>query len=101
MMIAAARDVAIIVDLSRLVAPGRQAEPSADGPRLLEVSRFLDRGGEGHCSDRSDARDRHENAAGLASPSAPNELASELGGADAQTAPPTSAAQLGRGRSDR
>ena len=44
MAIAPAGNVAIIVDLSRLVAPGRQPQPGADRAGLLEVVRILNGG---------------------------------------------------------
>jgi hypothetical protein len=39
--------MAIIVDLALLIASRREAKPSADRPRLLEVAEVLDGGGEG------------------------------------------------------
>ena len=42
MGIAAPRDVAVIVNLSGLIAAGRQPQPRADRARLAEVLRILD-----------------------------------------------------------
>jgi hypothetical protein len=87
MMIAASRYVAIRIDLPRLVASGRQAKPGTDGTRRLKVVWFPNGGCEGGRRDRTDAGNRHKYATGLAFTSVREELASELGGPDAQTTP--------------
>ena len=56
MSVAASRDVAVIVDLARLVAPCRQPEPGADRSGPAEVLRILNRG---QPRDREDGQNGH------------------------------------------
>ena len=60
MTVATPRDMPIKVNLSRLVAPGGEAQPRAHGTRCPEVLRSLDRCREGGCNNRADTRYRHE-----------------------------------------
>ena len=55
MAIAPAGDMAVIVDLAGLVAPGGQAQPGADGTGPLEVLRILNGCCKGCRGDRPDA----------------------------------------------
>ena len=55
-----ARDVAVIVYLTRLIAPGSKPEPSTYGSRRLEVGRVLDRRDILRRGHRADAWDRHK-----------------------------------------
>lgn len=87
MAVAAPGYMAVIVDFPGLVAPSGQADPSTNGPGLPEVVWVLNSCGEGGGGDRSDARDRHEDTAGLVLARLSDELAAEFGGADANTAP--------------
>src|SRR5918994_720089 len=87
MAIAPAGNVAIIVDLSRLVAPGRQPQPGADRAGLLEVVRILNGGREGRRGDRADPGDRHKDATGLVLARTGNKLTPEFSGTEAQAAP--------------
>src|SRR5919202_5610701 len=64
MPIAAARDVAFIVNLARLIASWRQPEPGADIARADEILGPLDSGHERGGGDGADARHAHHQSAG-------------------------------------
>jgi len=87
MTIATSGYVAITVDFSRLIPPGRQAEPSADRARFLEVVRILNGGRERGCGDRADAGDRHEDLTCSALARGSNKLAPEFSSPYAHAAP--------------
>ena len=55
--VAPAGDMAVIVDLTRLVAPGGQPQPGADGAGLFEVVRILNGRCKGRRGDRADTGD--------------------------------------------
>src|SRR5215218_55052 len=84
---AAARDVAVVVDRARLVAPRRQPEPSADGSRFAEITGILDSGRKRGRRDGANAWNRHQDLTGLALPCADDKLPAQLGGLPSQATP--------------
>ena len=99
MSVAASRDVAVVVDLARLVAPCRQPEPGANRSGPAEVLRILNRGrkrGRGHGAD---ARHRHQDLACLAPAGAGDELPSKLCRAQAHGPPRFKERKQDRGKS--
>lgn len=85
MSISAPGYMAVIIDFSRLVLAGCQADPSGDRAELLKVGRFLNGGDERGRSDHAGAGDRHEGATGLALTNIRDQLTPELGGANANS----------------
>ena len=99
MSVAAPRDVAVIVDLARLVAPCRQPEPGADRSGPAEVLRILNRGRKRGRSHGADARHRHQDLACLALAGAGDELPPKLGRAHAHGSPRVKERKQDRGKS--
>lgn len=87
MAVATSGYMAIIIDFSGLVAARCQADPRANRSGFPKVVRLLNSCGKRGCGDRTDARNRHEDAAGLTLARIPNQLATEFGGADANATP--------------
>jgi len=62
--ITTSRDVAIIINFSRLEAPRCEAEPGTNRARLFEVVSLLERSGISDGGDRTNPRHSHEHATG-------------------------------------
>src|SRR3954453_23070613 len=87
MAVATSGYMAVIIDFSGLIAARRQADPRANRSGFPEIVRLLDSCGKGGCGDRTDAGNRHEDAASLTLARIPDQLASEFGSADANATP--------------
>lgn len=86
-MIAPAGDVALVVDLTGLISPGRQTDPSADGSGLPEVVWTFDGGDKRGRGDRTHSRDRHQDPTAIVLSGLCGDLARKSGGLQTGCAP--------------
>ncbi len=87
LVVAAPGDMAIVVDLPRLISARRKAEPCTDGSRRVEVGWIFHGRCKGSCGDDTDARDRHEQLARLALTCIADQASRQFGCAHTYAAP--------------
>jgi len=78
MIVTAPGDVTSIINFTRLVAPGGQADPGTDRARLGKVGRILNRGNKRRSCHYADTGYRHEQLALLARASRGDKLLVQL-----------------------